>query len=387
MPDITEIDRIAALSDPVLRNLQITQCYFELSVALLERTGSNANWCTFATWASRQAGQSIRQEDLARALENFLMASPGPALAAREVAQTLKRLKAGTSREAITKTIWQSLNISKAIARSSAAVGEGNRKVFAEIGREFARFQAECLHDPEPDPVRLAIFCDDLRPGEPPNGQRYLHQAFTHLYAAIFEPEAKRRAELMLLANIEIGYHEQTRLQPEIQAALEDPFLDELGYIRRLTASLFPRTEAILLFSRMVLMRLLGRPPALELAIRALVAMVVLEIRQFLTETMMSIQFPGGIRLSLWSDLSGEYPDSLQHLTEPDLYELFARIDPTPDNLLRSGAVDWANLPERLHFIAELFRLHQQHQELYGPPFTPDQVGLIKAGQVPVGNL
>jgi hypothetical protein len=191
----------------------------------------------------------------------------------------------------------------------------------------------------------------------------------------------------MLLANLEIGYHEQTRLQPEIQAALEDPFLDELQYIQRLTASLFPRSEAIILRSRMVLMRLLGRPPLLELAIRSLLAVVVLGIRQFLTETMMSIHFPGDIRLSLWSDLRGEYPCSLQQITVPDLSELFARIDPTPDSLHHSGAVDWANLPERLHFIADLFRLYQENQNLYGPPFTPDQVTLIKGGQVPVGNL
>ena len=33
-PTVTEVDRIAALSDPIVRNLQITQCYFELSAAL-----------------------------------------------------------------------------------------------------------------------------------------------------------------------------------------------------------------------------------------------------------------------------------------------------------------------------------------------------------------
>jgi hypothetical protein len=387
VPDIAEIDRITALSDPVSRNLQITQCYFELSAALLERSGPNANWCTFATWASRQAGQSIRQEDLARALETYLKSSPGPALAAGQVAHLLQRWNAEASLEAITRAIWGSLNISKAIARSSEAVGEGNRKVFAEIGREFARFQEQCLGDPEPDPLNLEGFCDELRPGEPPDGQDYLRQAFSHLYAAIFESEAKRRAELMLLANLEIGYHEQTRLQPEIQAALEDPFLDELQYILRLTGNLFPRSEAFLLRSRMVLTRLLGRPPLLELAIRSLLAVVVLEIREFLTETMMSIHFPEGIRLSPWSDLSGEYPVSLQHLTDPDLCQLIAEIDPTPDSLLRSGAVDWANMPERLHFIVELFRLYQESPGLFEPPFTPDQVLLIKAGQVPAGNL
>src|ERR671919_1377411 len=75
-PTVAEVERIAALTDPVVRNLQITQCYCELSRAFAARTGGGpANWCTFATWASKQAGQTIRREDLAHALDN--VARPG----------------------------------------------------------------------------------------------------------------------------------------------------------------------------------------------------------------------------------------------------------------------------------------------------------------------
>ncbi|HSL70052.1 MAG TPA: hypothetical protein VK864_07395, partial [Longimicrobiales bacterium] len=63
---------IALLPDPVERNLRITQCYYELSKTIAARTAGGANWCTFATWASRQAGQSIRREDLQRAIEHGL---------------------------------------------------------------------------------------------------------------------------------------------------------------------------------------------------------------------------------------------------------------------------------------------------------------------------
>ena len=56
IPTTTDVNRITSLSDAVLRNLQITQCYHELTAQILERTGMNANWCTFATWASKQAG-------------------------------------------------------------------------------------------------------------------------------------------------------------------------------------------------------------------------------------------------------------------------------------------------------------------------------------------
>ena len=67
LPTLDQIERIARPGDPILRNLQITQCYYEISRAVAGFTGFCANWCTFAAWASKQAGQTIRQEDLLRA--------------------------------------------------------------------------------------------------------------------------------------------------------------------------------------------------------------------------------------------------------------------------------------------------------------------------------
>lgn len=62
-PTLADVERIVALADPAVRNLQITQCYCELSRALAARTGGGpANWCRVATWASKQAGQTIRKE-------------------------------------------------------------------------------------------------------------------------------------------------------------------------------------------------------------------------------------------------------------------------------------------------------------------------------------
>ncbi len=70
VPKVDDVDRIADLNDPIVRNLQITQCYYEISQAVARFAGTSANWCTFATWASKQAGQTIRAEDLVRALED-----------------------------------------------------------------------------------------------------------------------------------------------------------------------------------------------------------------------------------------------------------------------------------------------------------------------------
>jgi hypothetical protein len=69
VPNPDEVDRIARLRDPIISNLQITQCYYEISQSVAPFAGPSANWCTFATWASKQAGQTIRTEDLVRAFE------------------------------------------------------------------------------------------------------------------------------------------------------------------------------------------------------------------------------------------------------------------------------------------------------------------------------
>ena len=72
VPAVETVDRIVALADPTARNLQITQSYGEFSRALSRIIGSGANRCTLATWASKQAGVTIRQEDLVRTFERLL---------------------------------------------------------------------------------------------------------------------------------------------------------------------------------------------------------------------------------------------------------------------------------------------------------------------------
>jgi hypothetical protein len=51
-------------------------------------------------------------------------------------------------------------------------------------------------------------------------------------------------------------------------------------------------------------------------------------------------------------------PASLEKIINPELQTLLARLDPTPDSLKNTGVVDWADLPERLHYIIDLFRCY-----------------------------
>ena len=139
VPTVEDVERIRNMQDPVMRNLQITQCYHELSLVLAGRTGLAANWCTFATWASKQAGQTIRKEDLARLLERRLRRSPSTLQASGQVAAAA-RVQGGNQLIGSAGCVVQGRNYQSAIDRASDAVGRGNQKVFEEIGYEFARF-------------------------------------------------------------------------------------------------------------------------------------------------------------------------------------------------------------------------------------------------------
>jgi hypothetical protein len=177
IPSIEEVNRIVSVKDPVIRNLQITQCYHELAAVLAWRTGLAASWCTFATWASKQAGQTIRKEDLARLLESRLKGSPAAMQSAESVAATANIM--GAKQIDNTQELALSArNFTSAIDRASDAVSRGNQKVFEEIGYEFARFYHACLDDQTPDDEKVSRFCEALCLGEPPEGQGYLRRAF-----------------------------------------------------------------------------------------------------------------------------------------------------------------------------------------------------------------
>ena len=61
-------------------------------------------------------------------------------------------------------------------------MARGDLRVFEEIGREFARFDLEVGGDAAIDSGGFARFVEGLVPGEPPEGQRYLRQAFSHYH-------------------------------------------------------------------------------------------------------------------------------------------------------------------------------------------------------------
>jgi hypothetical protein len=378
-PSVEEIDRIARVSDPILRNLRITQCYHELSQSVAERNGFCANWCTFATWASRQAGQTIRQEDLLRAFEERFFLSPEISATLEEFNTKLTQLGARLQAGFSAQEIFQALNPAAAFARASDAVARGNKKVFEEIGYEFARFLQTLRAGNSFDRDQTARFCAALRPGDPPDGQRLLREAFT-AYSEASVRKGKEKAELMLLANVAAGYHEQIRLQPEIAEALNAAVAGAMDFkhsqLTRLVAHFHLREDLL---------------PQRLFDLDALFGIFLEEvnhlIREVITDHLMTLHLSRTATLRLGRDLSGEFPQSLMQLQNPRLRAFLAQVDLTPDSLNATGATDWANFKERMHFIADFFRAYQERQYLFEAPFTASQGQQLKTGQRPDGPL
>jgi hypothetical protein len=382
---VEDVRRITAIPDPVVRNLQITQAYHDLSLGMAALTGAGANWCTFATWASKQAGQSIRREDLLRAFERLLHEEPE----VQDDATALLEAGAGLgghrprSLSGAVALLWDAVNPAAAFERTSDAVARGNRKVFEEIGAEFANFLA-LFSGGRPDAAEIATFMAGLREGAPPAGQGLLREAFSHYLQALDVVAPRQKAQLLLLANLKIGFHEQTRLQPEIVEAMNAPVVDPHTLRGRLVAELFPDPGSRV---RYWLARLARRAAPLLSARDRLAAETQRIGRRVITASMMTLDLPGGRLVRLGEDLGGHFPDVLASVEQPELATFLRLVDPTPDRSQGASVEDWGDLDQRMRFIANLFRTYHLTAALLEAPFDASQVLDLRAGRLPQGRL
>lgn len=382
---IDKVDAISHIQDPVIRNLRITLCYSEISSAINHLTGGGANWSTFATWASKQAGVSIRKEDLKRKIEYAFDNDAEIASTIEEISSLVRAIGRRVERGHIHAVFQRFVGRFLPIDRTSDATARGNLKVFAEIGREFARFLESCNNGSTFDQSRIDEFCIALRDGEPPDGQRLLRSAFTHYYAAIFESDLIRKQQLLFLSNALIGLHEQTRLQPEISEALNvviDPkelqseILNELGLFGSLLAKL-----------KLMTRRFFSGPTVLDRAFERLSERAQRIARAVITEHLLTIGLADGSTLRLGRDLSVSFPSSLQSITNAEALELLKKIDPTGDSTKDAGTEDWSDLSDRMHFIVDFFRCYHEDATLFNSPFTAAQMDALTANELPKGRL
>ena len=363
-----ECDEIARTEHLVLRNLKITQMYHRLSQELALLVGhEDANWCTFACNASKTAGYSIRHEELPFA-EVLALARRRPwvrAASARAEAWVQRLPAAGRARATLDAV--------------SAIISAGNLKVFAEVAPVFVRLVQAFHKDVVYDRGRLEAFQATLRPGPTEvGGQQLLREAAGHYYEAAFERRVKVRSELILLGNVRVGLHEQSRLQPHIVDALNTPLAVGLGGL------LAGRAKPALPLGG-VAQRGLG---VLE---RRLAQSLTGAWRRLVTRSMMTLRLPYG-EVRLGSDVPRlpdhqMFPDVLREITHPELRGLVRRFDRDPETLAGSRAADWGNLDDRMNFILNLFRSRQRSLELFGQPFDLDQRASMEANQVPLGRL
>lgn len=156
------IDAAVRAPDPAHANLLITQVHHDLGLALRDwlGPGTGANFHAWATWGSREAGRTIRRDDV-----------PG-----------LVRLRCARP----------------ALDRARAMISAGNRLVLDDIGRATARFVT----------------------GADPGGDGRLARAFAGYASATGIDELRRRRTLTFRANFDAVWHEHVRLQPYIAAAM-----------------------------------------------------------------------------------------------------------------------------------------------------------------------
>lgn len=367
---LTEIDRIARIDNAPLRNVLITQAYCELSSALAKVMGTgNANWSSFATWASKTAGRSIRGEDVPPELVAVL----------RDKAQLERRLAALRSRLpgllGLRVTLDASQVINAIVAEVSKQVADGNLKVFVELAPLFARFHYAFADPKWRTPQELDAFLARLNAGSAASGgQDSLKLAFTSYFTAASATSSKERAELVLYGNLLIGLHEQTRLQPNIKAAIDAPFSAEV--YRRLSAGTIWAIPGLhTLFTRQLALVFQGIHEPWERAV---------------TRHMMRLALPHGSSVPLGEDLSTQgrpFPRDLDPLNHPPLVDLVRTYDPHLDSLRGSGARNWTELGNRMAFIADLFRSRQCDASMFEPPFTPPQLVVMRGGKMPAGPL
>jgi hypothetical protein len=370
----TRVREIVALDEqPVLRNLLITDAYHRLTLSMAQlHPGGDLAWPVFATWASKQAGAFIRQEEIPRALLDTLELERIPVV--RAILDGITRFIIG-----------------------------GNTIVFEELGLAFAGF-VETFADPSarteanlatllanfsegesmPDQVTVAPDGTLVRKGD--GGQSLVRTALRHNFEALRETQVDARAELLLLANVECGLHEQIRLQPYIAGALDTPF-EELLRLAKVPAHPLAERSADV-----------ARRISTELLMTMATPHEIIDLGSDLKAPMGASMWPAELSnlrnetLLALADHVGAYDARERDLELGDRVEGWVNAFMSKLGLARpeaqgTGAKRWGQLDDRMRFIFEYFRSRQRHAALLAPPFSSAQQVEIHAGRVPAGPL
>ncbi len=366
-------DAIAAMTDPVLRNLWITQRYHELAVELRDAgAGEDATWCAFAVWASKTAGATIRKELLPAKAQRLLFDN--------EVTQSaLHTLREGVAGHAWTRLLTHeplARAVEKVVTDVSNAIAEGNVLVFAELAPIFSSLVA-ARRGPGPSSPEdlLKALTPALSALEASGIDAAPARAAFDAYARALT-STKDRAALVLAANTLAVAHEQQRLQPAIQSALNAPISDTLKeVVEHDLLGHLPSAEARRVLDHLTDDICATLNQAWDVALTEAIMQLVTAAETF--DLRRDVPPIDGVL----------FPPALHDLAGTPAEEVVAVWDRTGGTGQHSGADDWCELGDRMNYIVNLFRSRQRNAALFDPPFTVEQLAVMARGQVPSRTL
>lgn len=379
--DAAGVAAVVAIEDPILRNLWITQSYFDLSNRLQRAVGgADRTWCGFAVWASDTAGQSIRGQVLPRLVVDVTDASPDHRADLDQVNRRMRPLRAvhAASRPVSDAPLQQAVR--DALADVSHHVAHGNTLAFSELAPLLVAFVERCeaghvasMSSQEVQDLLAGIAGAPLDAG--------LSQAFEWWRRAVVTTDEQTRAFAVLAANVLAVAHEQQRLQDDIAAAMNAGLLSAARIVSHVTPARMPH-----LVDR-VIARAVGKP------LRRVAQRLWQET---MTELLMTLRVPGAV-LRLHRDIpplpdGAQFPAILAQLADsPEEVAMAVAVyrewDRTGGSGRHAGAEDWAVLAQRMSFIVNLFRGRQRDPSLAAHPFSEAQLAEMRQGRVPDGPL
>jgi hypothetical protein len=361
---------IAGLSDPVVRNLCITQRYHDFGVALRDAgLGQDATWCAFAVWASKTAGATIRGE--------VLPARAKDALTGNETTETsLHRFNHGIGGWAARRLTKDHLvrAIESVTADVSKHVADGNLLVFAELAPLFTTL-IDAYHASPATPAEIAKAMAPAISSIPEDeGAACVATAFGAYRDALFG--SSDRAALVLQANTMAVAHEQQRLQPAIEGALNAAITDTLQrLIEKDVVQHLPTAEARHMLDGLCNELCMVLDECWDMVLTEVIMQLITATETF--DLRRDVPFLKG----------GQFPAELRDLEGTPAASAVARWDRTNGTGVPSGAHDWAVLEDRMNFIVNLFRSRQRDAALFNPPFSNVQLEVLFEGQLPPGPL
>ena len=339
---------IANMTDIVARNWRITLWYQDISHAFqkLLRIAPDSTpdlpaigiWPSMAAWASNLVGFGIRQQSVPE-LWSYII---------RNLPRWIQDLVGRLPPELIDKIFKNYLE------HTATALAGGNLLVFREIASSYARYGMEfCNESTKPDDAKMTEFiqkyvCMD---GSCDLG-RGLWALFRAHYGSAASLTFAERDQFLLVQGMYVGLSEQTHLQPFINGSLPGYATNWCEHLPKVNV-----TDC--------------RASLNVFATKLLVHLLIGSHRLLVDHDM-----PSGVHNG------SDYSPFLANLTLPQAHDLMAQfLNSTDLSLNNTAASDWNSLAQRMRFVAVLFRVFQDHEEINCYMFSSEQELLIRTDQ------